>query len=53
MSWLRGLDEDERRTAIADLKVVRVAPGEMLLVAMALFVATLLVRYRTTGRARA
>jgi CRP/FNR family cyclic AMP-dependent transcriptional regulator len=30
VSWLRGLDDHERRTAIDDLKVVRVAPGEML-----------------------
>jgi len=28
--WLRGLDPEERTAAIADLRVVRVAPGEVL-----------------------
>lgn len=30
VAWLHGLDADERRAAVADLKVVRVAPGEIL-----------------------
>ena len=30
IAWLHGLDADERRAAVDDLKVVRVGPGEML-----------------------
>ncbi len=30
ISWLHGLDAEERRSAIGDLKVVRVSPGEIL-----------------------
>jgi CRP/FNR family cyclic AMP-dependent transcriptional regulator len=30
IAWLRGLDAEERRAAVAALKVVRVSPGEVL-----------------------